>query len=199
MRPNCSSHDSSERPCFQNLLLESCYYLFVSLIWFSMIILLHFRAFEPTPPSVSRMAPESFFSLRSSSLLLSSLLRFRGLPVSRLSAHASQVTLPNSAYTLYTLSVLCLSSLLPHFRDFAACIRSHRSMRSILRFQFPDNWLPALPAGSSVLKSLSRIPLIRCISSQSFAFSSLSPRRSRSFGGLKWSRTTDLMLIRHAL
>ena len=73
-----------------------------------MIILLHFRAFEPTPPSVSRMAPESFFSLRSSSLLLSSLLRFRGLPVSRLSAHASQVTLPNSAYTLYKLSVLCL-------------------------------------------------------------------------------------------
>ena len=129
-----------------------------------MIILLHFRAFEPTPPSVSRMAPESFFPLRSSSLLLSSLLRFRGLPVSRLSAHASQVSLPNSAYTLYTLSVLCLSSLLPRFRDFAACIRSHRSMRSILRFQFPDNWLPALPAG-----------------------------------GLKWSRTTDLMLIRHAL
>ena len=199
MRPNCSSHDSSERPCFQNLLLESCYYLFVSLIWFSMIILLHFRAFEPTPPSVSRMAPESFFPcvlLLCFCLLSCASVACRS-PGFRLMRLKSLSRIP--LIRCISSRSFAFSSLSPRFRDFAARIRSHRSMRSILRFQFPDNWLPALPAGSSVLKSLSRIPLIRCISSQSFAFSSLSPRRSRSFGGLKWSRTTDLMLIRHAL
>ena len=170
MRPNCSSHDSSERPCFQNLLLESCYYLFVSLIWFSMIILLHFRAFEPTPPSVSRMAPESFFFpafFFFASVFSPALPWLAGLPAfgSCVSSHSPefrlyvvyalgplpflafaslqrfcrphlfpsfdeihtqvsvprqlaaglagwlkrpQVTLPNSAYTLYKLSVLCL-------------------------------------------------------------------------------------------
>ena len=128
------------------------------------IILLHFRAFEPTPPSVSRMAPESFFPcvlLLCFCLLSCASVACRS-PGFRLMRLKSLSRIP--LIRCISSRSFAFSSLSPRFRDFAACIRSHRSMRSILRFQFPDNWLPALPAG-----------------------------------GLKWSRTTDLMLIRHAL
>ena len=62
-------------------------------------------------------------------------------------------------------------------------------------------WLPTLSAsGLKCAESLSAFPLILRISIiVSFPLCSFRLRNFRCSGGLKWSRTTDLMLIRHAL
>ena len=153
-------------------------------------------AFEVFPPTYARFS--NVFSLIFLSnlnyLFVSFFIRFSMI-------FAGGRSPPPKKYFLLLFGFPFIDSSFRMFLPLLRAIRQ-RSSKSVSLFGvrvFRPYWLPALPAGG--LRTSSHAPLLVLIRFVEALGASLVRhlRELRSLGGLKWTRTTDLVLIRHAL